>query len=184
MTATPAQHQRPRARARRLLLGQRRRGRLRPRAGGDRLGHRRLGRGSRPPGTTSSASRPRTASCRSTACVPLRPAFDTVGPLTRSVEDAALLLAALGGPAVDLAGAGARAAPRSSSLEDPAAPPDPRRARRRPSRRRSPGSPPPAPASTAARSPPSPRRWRSAPTVAARRGLRRLARDDRGPTPT
>lgn len=38
--------------------------------------------------------------------VPLRPAFDTVGPLTRSVADAALLLAALGGPASDLAGAG------------------------------------------------------------------------------
>jgi aspartyl-tRNA(Asn)/glutamyl-tRNA(Gln) amidotransferase subunit A len=38
--------------------------------------------------------------------VPLRPAFDTVGPLARSVADAALLLAALGGPAVDLGGAG------------------------------------------------------------------------------
>jgi aspartyl-tRNA(Asn)/glutamyl-tRNA(Gln) amidotransferase subunit A len=38
--------------------------------------------------------------------VPLRPAFDTVGPLCRSVADAALLLAALGGPAVDLAGSG------------------------------------------------------------------------------
>ncbi len=38
--------------------------------------------------------------------VPLRPAFDTVGPLARSVADASLLLAALGGPAIDLAGAG------------------------------------------------------------------------------
>jgi aspartyl-tRNA(Asn)/glutamyl-tRNA(Gln) amidotransferase subunit A len=38
--------------------------------------------------------------------LPLRPGFDTVGPITRTVEDAALLLAALGGPAVDLAGAG------------------------------------------------------------------------------
>lgn len=38
--------------------------------------------------------------------VPLRPAFDTVGPLTRSVADATLLLAALGGPATDLAGSG------------------------------------------------------------------------------
>lgn len=38
--------------------------------------------------------------------VPLRPGFDTVGPLTRSVADAGLLLAALGGPSVDLGGAG------------------------------------------------------------------------------
>ncbi len=38
--------------------------------------------------------------------VPLCPRFDTVGPLARSVEDAALMLAALeGGPAADLAGA-------------------------------------------------------------------------------
>jgi aspartyl-tRNA(Asn)/glutamyl-tRNA(Gln) amidotransferase subunit A len=37
--------------------------------------------------------------------VPLAPAFDTVGPITRDVEDAALLWAALGGPRVDLAGA-------------------------------------------------------------------------------
>jgi aspartyl-tRNA(Asn)/glutamyl-tRNA(Gln) amidotransferase subunit A len=38
--------------------------------------------------------------------VPLCAKFDTVGPLCRSVEDAALLLAALeGGPAVDLRGA-------------------------------------------------------------------------------
>ncbi|MBP7242735.1 amidase [Amaricoccus sp.] len=37
---------------------------------------------------------------------PLRPQFDTVGPLCRSVEDAALLLSVLsGGPAPDLAGA-------------------------------------------------------------------------------
>jgi len=36
--------------------------------------------------------------------LPLRPRFDTVGPLARTVEDAALLLAALGGPRVDLAG--------------------------------------------------------------------------------
>jgi aspartyl-tRNA(Asn)/glutamyl-tRNA(Gln) amidotransferase subunit A len=37
--------------------------------------------------------------------VPLRPAFDTVAPLCRSVEDAALLLGALAGdPAPDLAG--------------------------------------------------------------------------------
>ena len=50
--------------------------------------------------------------------LPLRPSFDTVGPLTRTVEDAALLLAALGGPAVDLAGAGLRGA-RFLVLEDP-----------------------------------------------------------------
>jgi aspartyl-tRNA(Asn)/glutamyl-tRNA(Gln) amidotransferase subunit A len=38
--------------------------------------------------------------------VPLRPRFDTVGPICRSVEDANLLLAALSGrPAADLAGA-------------------------------------------------------------------------------
>ncbi|MBP7001048.1 amidase [Amaricoccus sp.] len=37
---------------------------------------------------------------------PLRPGFDTVGPLCRSVEDAGLMLAALsGGPAADLGGA-------------------------------------------------------------------------------
>jgi aspartyl-tRNA(Asn)/glutamyl-tRNA(Gln) amidotransferase subunit A len=37
--------------------------------------------------------------------VPLRPNFDTVGPICRSVEDAAMLFAALdGGPATDLAG--------------------------------------------------------------------------------
>ena len=39
--------------------------------------------------------------------VPLCPRFDTIGPLARSVEDAALVLAALSGaPAPDLAGAG------------------------------------------------------------------------------
>jgi aspartyl-tRNA(Asn)/glutamyl-tRNA(Gln) amidotransferase subunit A len=39
--------------------------------------------------------------------VPLRPRFDTVGPICRSVEDVNLLLAALSGtPAADLAGAG------------------------------------------------------------------------------
>lgn len=39
--------------------------------------------------------------------VPLCPRFDSIGPLGRSVEDAALLLAALSGrPAADLAGAG------------------------------------------------------------------------------
>ncbi|MEM9974354.1 MAG: amidase family protein [Pseudomonadota bacterium] len=37
--------------------------------------------------------------------VPLCPRFDTVGPLTRSVEDAALIFEALGGGATDLAGA-------------------------------------------------------------------------------
>lgn len=37
--------------------------------------------------------------------VPLCPRFDTAGPLARSVEDAALAFEALGGPAVDLAGA-------------------------------------------------------------------------------
>ncbi len=50
--------------------------------------------------------------------LPLRPNFDTVGPLTRTVEDAALLLGALGGPPVDLAGAGLRGA-RFLALEDP-----------------------------------------------------------------
>ncbi|MBP1805304.1 amidase [Rubellimicrobium aerolatum] len=38
--------------------------------------------------------------------VPLCPSFDTVGPLARSVEDAALIWEALGGPRVDLSGAG------------------------------------------------------------------------------
>lgn len=42
--------------------------------------------------------------------VPLASAFDTVGPLCRSVEDAALLLAALGGPSADLGGADLRGA--------------------------------------------------------------------------
>jgi len=37
--------------------------------------------------------------------VPLCPRFDTAGPLARSVEDAALALAALGGPEADLEGA-------------------------------------------------------------------------------
>ena len=51
--------------------------------------------------------------------LPLRPSFDTVGPITRSVEDAALILAALGGrPSFDLAGAGLRAT-RFLVLEDP-----------------------------------------------------------------
>ncbi|MCX7888845.1 MAG: amidase family protein [Rhodobacteraceae bacterium] len=43
--------------------------------------------------------------------VPLVPSFDTVGPLTRTVEDAALMLAALGGrPPEDLRGAGLKGA--------------------------------------------------------------------------
>ena len=37
--------------------------------------------------------------------VPLATSFDTVGPLARSVTDAALLLAAMGGPSIDLRGA-------------------------------------------------------------------------------
>ena len=37
--------------------------------------------------------------------VPLCASFDTVGPLARSVEDAALAIAAMGGPAADLRGA-------------------------------------------------------------------------------
>jgi len=40
-----------------------------------------------------------------TGVVPLCPSFDTVGPLARTVEDAALVWEALGGPRVDLAGA-------------------------------------------------------------------------------
>ncbi|MGZ9809076.1 amidase [Pseudoroseicyclus sp. H15] len=40
-----------------------------------------------------------------TGTVPLAARFDTIGPLARSVEDCALLYAALGGPAVDLASA-------------------------------------------------------------------------------
>lgn len=52
--------------------------------------------------------------------VPLRPGFDTVGPLCRSVEDAALILAALAGePAPDLAGA-SLAGTRFLVLDDPA----------------------------------------------------------------
>ncbi len=53
--------------------------------------------------------------------VPLRPGFDTVGPLCRSVEDAALLLGALAGdPAPDLTGATLTGA-RLLVLEDPEA---------------------------------------------------------------
>ena len=52
--------------------------------------------------------------------LPLRPNFDTVGPITRSVEDAALLLGALGGPTPDLDGAGLGGA-RFLVLEDAAA---------------------------------------------------------------
>ncbi|MER2508404.1 MAG: amidase [Amaricoccus sp.] len=51
--------------------------------------------------------------------VPLCPRFDTVGPLCRSVEDAALLLALLGGPSTDLAGAVLSGA-RLLVLDDPA----------------------------------------------------------------
>ncbi len=40
-----------------------------------------------------------------TGAVPLCDSFDTAGPLARSVEDAALTLAALGGPGADLRGA-------------------------------------------------------------------------------
>ncbi len=40
-----------------------------------------------------------------TGVVPLCKTFDTVGPLCRTVEDAVLMLAALGGPKVDLQGA-------------------------------------------------------------------------------
>lgn len=40
-----------------------------------------------------------------TGVVPLCPSFDTVGPLANSVEDAALLWEAMGGPRVDLSGA-------------------------------------------------------------------------------
>jgi aspartyl-tRNA(Asn)/glutamyl-tRNA(Gln) amidotransferase subunit A len=56
--------------------------------------------------------------------VPLAASFDTVGPLTRTVEDAALLLAALGGTrAPDLAGAsldGVRLARLTTLVEDDA----------------------------------------------------------------
>ena len=172
------QHQRPRARARRLLLRRRRLGRLRPRRGGDRLGHRRLG--ARP----GRLERPRRAEDRPTALlpldgvVPLCPRFDTVGPLCRSVEDAALLLAALGGRARPRPRRRrARRARGSSSSTTPRSLPDPRRPRRRPSRPRSTGF-----AAAGARLEPRALRpalagcWRSAPCVFAGRGLRRLAR--------
>lgn len=52
--------------------------------------------------------------------LPLRPGFDTVGPITRSVEDAALLFSALGGPdTIDLTGARI-AGMRLLLLDDPA----------------------------------------------------------------
>ena len=53
--------------------------------------------------------------------VPLCPRFDTPGPLCHSVEDAALLFQALGGPATDLAGAyldGARFLVLQAGLDD------------------------------------------------------------------
>ena len=110
--------------------------------------------------------------------LPLRPGFDTVGPMTRSVEDAALLLAALGGPTVDLAGAGLRGA-RFLALEDPATLPtrdapqaafESALARLAAAGARVDRGPVAAVAATLA----------LFPAVAARRGLRRLARDDRG----
>ena len=59
--------------------------------------------------------------CRSTAWCRFGPSFDTVGPLCRSVEDAALVFAALAGdPAPDLAGA-TLAGPRLLVLDDPEA---------------------------------------------------------------
>lgn len=45
-----------------------------------------------------------------TGVVPLCPSFDTVGPIARTVEDAALLWEALGGPRTDLSGATLRGA--------------------------------------------------------------------------
>ena len=114
--------------------------------------------------------------------VPLCPRFDTVGPLCRSVEDAALLLAALSGrPAPDLEGARARRADGSpSSTPRPSARPAP--PRRPPSTPPSAASPPPAPASSPSPSPSSPSRSALAACVYGRRGLRRLARGDRGAT--
>lgn len=51
--------------------------------------------------------KPRPAALPMAGVVPLAPAFDSAGPITRCVEDAALVFAALGGgPAPDLRGAG------------------------------------------------------------------------------
>ena len=151
-------------------------GRLRPGGGGDRLGHRRLGAGPR------RLERPRRAQdharrcCRSTACVPLCPRFDTVGPLCRSVEDAALLLAALGGPRRRPRRRRRSRGARLLVLEDPRALPtrDAPQAAFEAALARL--------AAAGARHRPRPgrrrrrRRSRSAPTVAGGRGLRRLAR--------
>lgn len=56
-----------------------------------------------------------------TGVLPLRPGFDTVGPIARSVEDAALLFSALGGPErLDLGGSRI-AGMRLLLLDDPSA---------------------------------------------------------------
>ncbi|WP_373355223.1 amidase [Pseudoroseicyclus sp. CXY001] len=49
--------------------------------------------------------KPRHGALPLTGSVPLAARFDTIGPLARTVEDCALLYAAMGGPAVDLTGA-------------------------------------------------------------------------------
>ena len=114
--------------------------------------------GSRPPGTTSSGSRPPTACCRSTACVPLLPALRhrrPALPLGRGRRAAPRRARRARPPTSPAPALARRPLPRRSTTREPL--PDPRRAagglrggarparrRRRPHRprRRSPPSPP------------------------------------------
>ena len=135
-----AQHQRPRARARRLVVGRRRLGRLRPRRGGDRLGHRRLGAGA------GGLERPRRAEdharrcCRSTAsCRSPRASTPSARSAARSRTRPCCSPRWPAQPRPTSTGAGLDGV-RLLALDAPDVLPDPRCARARPSRRRSHGS--------------------------------------------
>ena len=116
--------------------------------------------------------------------VPLRPDFDTVGPLCRSVEDAALLLAALGGrtprptsPAPGSTASGSSPSTRRDVAARPATAPA------RPSRPRSAGWRRPARGSSAGAAAGGRRDPRARAGDRRRRGLRRpgATRSRRGP---